>query len=57
MFAPYCQRHGSRVLLSTESITALVPTDHGILTYFTCSCGTSGVWEPGKHPERNVLAT
>jgi hypothetical protein len=52
MFAPYCERHGSRILLTTESITALVSTDHGIVVHFVCSCGASGVWSPA--PETSV---
>lgn len=54
MFAPYCESHGSRVLLTTESITALVSTDQGIVVHFVCSCGASGVWsadlESSVHP-------
>lgn len=44
MFAPYCKRHGSRVLLPTSAITALVSTDEGMMAHFTCICGQTGVW-------------
>ena len=46
MFAPYCESHGSRILLTIESITALVSTDQGVVVHFVCSCGASGVWSP-----------
>jgi hypothetical protein len=46
MFAPYCEQHASQVLLSTTAITALKPTEHGLLVYYTCICGHPGVWKP-----------
>lgn len=44
MFAPYCERHGSRILLSTTAITALESTANGIVARFECSCGQVGIW-------------
>jgi hypothetical protein len=44
MFAPYCNRHGSRVLLPTSAITALVRGMDGIEAEFICHCGARGVW-------------
>jgi hypothetical protein len=44
MFAPYCERHGSRVLLPTTAIKALDSTDNGMVVYFECTCGQVGVW-------------
>lgn len=44
MFAPYCNRHGSRVLLPTSAITALVRGPNGIEARFVCHCGAQGVW-------------
>ena len=46
MFAPYCSRHGSRVLLPTSSITALERENGGLVAHFVCHCGASGVWSP-----------
>lgn len=46
MFAPYCARHGSRVLLTTRNITALVATENGLQAHYRCSCGLRGVWDP-----------
>lgn len=45
MFAPYCESHGSRVLLPTSAITALESTGRGMVAHFTCSCGETGVWK------------
>lgn len=45
MFAPYCTRHGSRVLLPTSAITALVRGMDGIEAEFICHCGARGVWK------------
>ena len=44
MFAPYCTRHGSRVLLPNSAITALYRTDDGLVAHFTCHCGEPGTW-------------
>ena len=46
MFAPYCESHGSQVLLPTEAITDLVSTPSGMMAHFVCHCGTAGVWRP-----------
>jgi hypothetical protein len=48
MFAPFCYRHGSRVLLSTTAITALIPTDCGLVAHFTCTCGETGIWQAAE---------
>ena len=45
MFAPYCTSHGSRVLLPTSAITALVRGMDGIEAQFICHCGARGVWK------------
>ena len=46
MFAAYCDRHETRVLLPTEAITDLVSTPTGMIAHFTCHCGSAGVWRP-----------
>jgi hypothetical protein len=48
MFAPYCETHGSRVLLSTDNITAMVQGESGLIAHFTCICGATGTWEPAR---------
>jgi hypothetical protein len=48
MFAPFCYRHGSRVLLPTTAITALIPTDCGLVAHFTCTCGETGIRRPNS---------
>jgi hypothetical protein len=48
MFAPYCNRHGSRVLLPTSAITALVRGMDGIEAEFICHCGARGVWKANE---------
>lgn len=48
MFAPYCERHGSRVLLPTTAIRALESTDNGLIVQFECICGLVGTWRAGE---------
>jgi hypothetical protein len=48
MFAPYCEAHGSRILLPTSAITALVSTEQGIVAHFTCTCGQTGIWRASE---------
>jgi hypothetical protein len=47
MFAPYCERHGSRVLLPTTAIQALESTETGMVVQFQCICGQIGLWKSG----------
>lgn len=49
MFAPYCETHGSRVLLPTTAITAIEQTDDGLVARFICDCGRAGVWRSIRH--------
>lgn len=53
MFAPYCETHGSRVLLPMSAIEALVQGTNGLEAHFRCSCGSSGVWVA---PKRSAAA-
>jgi len=53
MFAPYCESHGSRILLPTSSITALIPTHDGIVAHFTCTCGRTGTWQAAPRQRRH----
>ena len=39
MFAPYCPRHQSRVLLGYESVVAIEPTPLGLKVMLRCHCG------------------
>jgi hypothetical protein len=39
MFAPYCPRHGSRVLLGYESVVGIEQTPHGPKVLVRCHCG------------------
>jgi hypothetical protein len=39
MFAPYCPRHGSRVLLGFESVIDVEQTPFGPKVLLRCSCG------------------
>jgi hypothetical protein len=51
MFAPYCPRHRSHVLLSTDDMT-IRNTPQGPIVSWTCSCGYHGTTAP-----RRALAT
>ena len=46
MFAPYCERHGGKVLLPLDAIDALAGDQDGMVVAFTCTCGQTGVWRP-----------
>jgi hypothetical protein len=48
MFAAYCPRHQSKILLSTDAITALIRTEDGLLAHFVCTCGEPGTWIPPR---------
>lgn len=48
MFAPYCPRHGSHVLLSHDDLTVR-STDQGIEVVWRCSCGHVGRTRTGAH--------
>lgn len=45
MFAPYCPRHGKRVLLSVDDIVDLTRGETGALVHFRCTCGYQGTWD------------
>lgn len=44
MFAPYCPRHDSRILLFTENIDAIEKGEAGLTIRFHCTCGYRGIW-------------
>ncbi|MGH9036919.1 MAG: hypothetical protein ACRD0O_14240 [Acidimicrobiia bacterium] len=46
MFAVWCPRHRSQVLLSPASIRALEATPEGIRIGYRCTCGHEGVSPP-----------
>ena len=47
MFAPYCEAHGSRVLLPLSRIYGIERLDGCLLAHFECNCGQLGTWSPG----------
>ncbi len=47
MFSVECPGHGGRVLLSPESIVALVWGIDGMEVHWRCTCGETGVWVVG----------
>jgi hypothetical protein len=46
MFAVWCPRHESRVLLFPASILALETTSRGIRIRYRCTCGHEGLSPP-----------
>ncbi len=42
MLAPHCPRHGRRVLLGLDDITAVTNTADGIAIEWRCTCGHLG---------------
>ena len=47
MFTVHCPGHGTRVLLGSRSVDALVNTEHGIVVHWHCRCGTRGTLRTG----------
>ncbi len=58
MFSVECPRHRARVLLSPESIVALVSAPDGIELHWRCTCGQTGVLltGAGRSVERRAPA-
>lgn len=48
MFAPFCERHGARVLLTAHEITGMVRTPLGWEVSYRCYCGDEGVTLLGR---------
>ena len=48
MFAPYCPRHGHRVLLDSDCMT-VINTAAGIEARWRCTCGYLGVTLTGAN--------
>jgi hypothetical protein len=46
MFAPYCPRHESRVLLGYESVVDIESTPAGLKVKLRCHCGEFLTHEP-----------
>jgi hypothetical protein len=49
VFAIWCPRHGSRVLLFPASILSLQETADGVRIGYRCTCGHEGVTPPPAH--------
>lgn len=56
MFAPFCERHGARVLLTTHEITGMTRTPLGWEVAYRCYCGSEGTALLGR-PALAVAAT
>lgn len=48
MFDVYCPGHGSRVILFTRDIEAVLNSPEGIEVHYRCPCGHRGVWRTGR---------
>lgn len=48
MFAPYCETHGSRVLLPVSNISAIARDGEGLIAWYSCTCGYAGTWRPSR---------
>jgi len=55
MFAIDCPRCGGPSLVFPSQITEIRNTDTGIHVFFTCSCGTRGLWITGRDATRPGL--
>ena len=54
MFDVFCRRHGSRVLLSTGNIEALLNQPDGVELHWHCWCGEHGVTHVRKVTARST---
>lgn len=52
MFDVYCPDHGSRVLLFSGDIEAMLNTQEGVEVHYRCPCGYRGVWHTGQRPSK-----
>jgi hypothetical protein len=55
MFAPYCTRDKSRILLGYESVVGIEQTVFGLKILLRCSCGDLLVQDPTA-PARGLTA-
>jgi hypothetical protein len=52
MFAVYCPRHRSRVLLGHGAIQSVTNTAAGVVVRWECDCGAVGTMRTGRRPAR-----
>lgn len=52
MFAPYCPRHGSHVLLGYESVIAVEQTPSGPKILLHCHCGELVIQQQTRVPAK-----
>ena len=52
MFAVYCPRHRSQVLLGHSSIQSVVNTRDGVVMHWECYCGAVGTMRTGRRSAR-----
>lgn len=48
MFSVHCPEAGAEVLLGPRSVLSMHNTQRGVVTYFRCRCGTTGVLVSGR---------
>lgn len=62
MFSVHCPEAGAEVLLGPRSIRSMHNTSEGVVSYFRCRCGATGVLVSGRravgerayHPAREA---
>jgi hypothetical protein len=54
MFSVYCKHCGTVVLLSPANVRSIHNTSSGIVLYFRCNAGHSGIWLTGRRPASRV---
>lgn len=52
MFSINCRTCGGESLVFPSQITSIRNEDDGIHVYFTCACGTRGLWITGRNATR-----
>jgi hypothetical protein len=52
MFAVYCPRHRSRVLLGHGAIQSVTNTADGVVVRWECHCGAVGTMRTGRRRAR-----
>lgn len=48
MFSVHCPEAGAEILLGPRSILSMHNTQRGIVSYFRCRCGATGVLVSGR---------
>lgn len=55
MFSVHCPEAGAEILLGPRSILSMHNTQRGVVSYFRCHCGATGVLVSGRASLEEVV--